>query len=666
MLREVAAAGDRERTGVLDVEWDGTHASVFFMFGHPSHVVFDSVDGRRLTGQAALDALVRELPKDFKVAPWRRAMVTEDTVRLSAEELLALLGDERRANGANGAAPEQSEPPTPSADAPAAFATAAPRPWSEDPAGAAPVQPDAPAPPFGLDDFPTLPRGTPLFSDSMERVTNLAAVLPRLPDCVLTVTSADHRAVALVQDGAVADAVSVTRERGLLGDAAATALLTATEGILTAERLDDGRLAASLPTLWHGDRTASGIPAAWLQADEVVADVRTAGRSVTLLFDGDNPGAAVFHEGELVAVYTQTDRWPATTMSALRALLHQQGVSLSVAVPVPAQAPVEPAAGEAPEDVVETPAAPAHDADTTGADVDATATENAGPSTATAESPDTDEAIEPVSAAEPVAPPVFEPLLAETEADETAAEAEGETTATFEAAADLETAPQVEEPTTVEAAAAVDDTPELLEPDDDTADDAIAAEAADDLDDGLLTADADEATDTDDDGPIAAVADDAPTMFAGGIEDDLDDSPAEDPDTAVVVALPETRVATAELPDVEPAVFTIAALHQEAAEAPPETIAAERRAAAEFVPARLDFDVDALRTELTDIALLWLGADDAVPVADAIAATRPGVDDFVATIAAIGAMEIPGHEAAVVRAMAREMHYRASEVLCGV
>jgi hypothetical protein len=88
--------------------------------------------------------------------------------------------------------------------------------------------------------------------------------------------------------------------------------------------------------------------------------------------------------------------------------------------------------------------------------------------------------------------------------------------------------------------------------------------------------------------------------------------------------------------------------------------------AQEFVPTRLDLDVDALRTELNGIAAVWLGADDTAAVAEVIAATRPGVDDFVAAIAAIGSMEIPGHEQAVVRAMAREMHFRAAEVLCGV
>ncbi len=56
MLREISAAGDRERTGALDVEWDGAHATLFFMFGHPSHVVFETAEGRKLDGEAALDA----------------------------------------------------------------------------------------------------------------------------------------------------------------------------------------------------------------------------------------------------------------------------------------------------------------------------------------------------------------------------------------------------------------------------------------------------------------------------------------------------------------------------------------------------------------------------------------------------------------------------------
>jgi hypothetical protein len=101
-------------------------------------------------------------------------------------------------------------------------------------------------------------------------------------------------------------------------------------------------------------------------------------------------------------------------------------------------------------------------------------------------------------------------------------------------------------------------------------------------------------------------------------------------------------------------------------EQPTEMEIVEAREVREFVPPRLEIDIDGLRAELTAIAVTWLGADDAAAVAAAIDATRPGVDDFVSTIASIGAMEIPNHENAVLRAMAREMHYRATEVLCGV
>lgn len=86
----------------------------------------------------------------------------------------------------------------------------------------------------------------------------------------------------------------------------------------------------------------------------------------------------------------------------------------------------------------------------------------------------------------------------------------------------------------------------------------------------------------------------------------------------------------------------------------------------EFVPVRVDVDIDGLRADLTDIAHDWLGADEAAAVAEVIAATRPGVDDFVSTIASITEMELLGRASPLVRAMTREMHYHATEVLCGV
>ena len=45
--------------------------------------------------------------------------------------------------------------------------------------------------------------------------------------------------------------------------------------------------------------------------------------------------------------------------------------------------------------------------------------------------------------------------------------------------------------------------------------------------------------------------------------------------------------------------------------------------------------------------------------------TRHRVDDFVASIDTIRTTVVPGHDASVIRAMAREMHYYAAEALCG-
>ena len=112
--------------------------------------------------------------------------------------------------------------------------------------------------------------------------------------------------------------------------------------------------------------------------------------------------------------------------------------------------------------------------------------------------------------------------------------------------------------------------------------------------------------------------------------------------------------------------FTLASPAAEIDPEPTEMELVAAQEATEFIAPRIDVDIDALRIELTAIAVRWLGDDDSTQVADAIAVTRPGVDEFVSTIGAIGALDIPGRESAIVRAMSREMHYRAAEVLCGV
>jgi hypothetical protein len=669
MLREISAAGDRERTGALDVEWEGAHVTLFFMFGHPSHVVFETSDGRNLVGEPALDAFVAELPTEFRVAPWRRAMVTDDTLHCTAEDLMGLFQRRNAAVDSNG---QGAEPPPPAAAPPADAFTAVPT---------SPTLPPAPPasteqPPFGLRDFPVLPLATTLWTDAAANVINLEAALPRLPDSLIVLAGPTCQGAAIIAGGRVTDAVWVNAAGGCLGEEAARALMSSLEGTLTAYRFDDPRIATALPMLWRAPRLGFGLPGGWLHTEDVVAEVRTSGRSCGLLTNSSDPGVALFASGELVAVYTGAHQWPATSMAALRGLLHEPGAQVTVlgepaAHPATVAAPdaaAADAAVEAPQTSVdETPAETTQvqagwsdagastevaSAAVAGADVTTeVADTEVAPSTADAEpAPDmvTDVEVANEAAAEAAVTP------------DTVADADVEATATASA----------------DESAAVDAPIEAAHP-----------KARGRRGRGKRHTDAVEAPSTET-ADVVTVASDgaAPEATEEAALDAVEHEPvAAD---AELVALADqsappvddfrfepARRATADA-RFEPAVFTIAdlaaepttaeATAREFADDPSGMTGVEAREATEFVPARLDIDVDALRTELTDIATVWLGEDDAAPVAQAIGAARPGVDDFVSTIRAISAMEIPGHESAVVRAMAREMHFRASEVLCGV
>lgn len=589
MLHEISAARDEHRSGALDVEWDGARASLFFVFGQPSHATFESFDGRDLAGAGALSALVEELPLDFRVEPWRRIMVTEDTLRCTVNDLLALFGGDAdepiivTAPAGNGHSTNGGAP------APALASAPAP-----------PPPPVAPAPvvPFGIRDFPLLPLGPSLWSGAAANVVHLEVLVSGLPNSLIVLTGPTRRAAALVADGSIVDAVWVDGEAGLLGEDAAHALMSAGDGMVSGYRIDDLRLVAAIPMLWRGERLSGALPARWLDAEDTVAEVRGSGRSCALLVDGEEPGAALFHDGELVAVYTAQRRRPASTTTALRSLLHSPGARVTVVGCTDVAEGMELNDESfhlfiAREDTSTAAVTPAAEDPSTAPAPEAMAT------------PHGDEPDEAVGAPHRDEPPLF--ALSGTVDEPHAAVAAVE--------------PGVELPAPApDVASPVVDT-FTLEP----------APPAGEAEPSVAEFETAEAT------PAPAAAAPAPVS-------------------------PET-VDTADLPVLigdEPS-WT-----DDAASAPTTQVDATLLQPIEFVPARLDIDIDALRTELSDIATVWLGADDATPVAAAIAAARPGVDDFVSAIAAIASMNIPGHEHAVVRAMAREMHFRAAEVLCGV
>ena len=551
IMRELSAAGDRERTGALDVEWEGARASLFFIFGHANHVEFERADGEKLVGTEALTAIVAELPEEFRVSPWRRAMVTDDTLRCTAEELMFMFRrDPAKSTGRGGPQPSSEDAPAeelpsatveeeavaPSAAAPSddGFDT---QPEEAETENAAVLAEDSPAEaeastepetsgvPFGVADFPTLPLGAALFSDAAANVEGLAGAVPHLPDSLIVLSAPSARGVVVVSGGSVIDAVWVNESTALLGDEAAGAVFSATEGTIAAHQVADGNLLTDVPALWRpqpspGAETA-GAPEASAGLDTPAAD---AGAPSAQLDTADAESATATAE----ATATDAEAAPAETALA----------ETDTAVTEAGTGAVEPdhvSRGRVPEaavftlpDVPDTSAAPAPDAATAPPTDDVeVGTETVGPQTA-AESVDT----------------------------ATAAETAG-----------------------TEGTTEVD----------------IAAEAQ------------------------HATEDSAAGVATGDAE---------------LAAPPSDEQLTS--------------------------------AAAEFVPARVEVDIDSLRAELVGIADVWLGEADAAPVAAAIQAARPGVDDFVAAIQAIASMEIPGHEHAVVRAMAREMHFRAAEVLCGV
>ncbi|MHB8718763.1 MAG: DUF4388 domain-containing protein [Candidatus Dormibacteria bacterium] len=477
LVSELVASRDGQRSGAVDVEWPGTSASIYFVFGQPSHATVASDEADSLEGAAALEHLLRNLPEEATIRPWRRVMVPEDTLRISADELL------ERLNGQPATAP----PPAP-----------------------------ALPPAIAVDDFPLLPLGVSLWSDAAANVVHLDMLAPKLPDSLVVLTADGVRAATVIARGTIVDSVYVDSGSCLFGDEASAALMRTTTGTISGYGLDDERLLASIPLLWRSWRTLSGLPAAWLDVDGMVGDIREVGLSGALLVSQPGNGAVLFHEGQLVGSYTEEQRTPSSSMARLRALFRAPGATVCLLTGSPPPAVDRALSEEAFHQFIGAPLEP---------------------------SP---------RAASHVPPDVFS--LPEV----------GPATSPF----DVEgTAP--------------DETAQRSDPDGD-----------------------------------------APRR-----DGDLESRSAGDGTGATV---------RAELGDQD------------------------------YVPPRLEVDMDGLRAELADIATVWLGASDAGPVCQVITRTRPGVDDFVNAVASIATLQVPGHDPAVVRAMAREMHFRVAEVLCAV
>jgi hypothetical protein len=303
LLRQLASAKDDYLSGAFDISWDGAKATLYLVFGRPSHAVFDT-DQAQIEGEAAIDALLAELPRTFAVSDWRRAMSPHETLSISIDELA---GPFVRLAGSYADDPVSEENPEW---------------WTADDSS-----PDLG---FGLSDFPLLPGGRPLWAETSPENVNLAERLAELPPSILILTGAKLRAAAVVSGGDLIDAVWIDDEDQARGEAAGMAILGATKGTLAGYALDDPRVAEALTMLWRLPLAVSGIEMSWLDPASMLAAFRADGLDRVLVIDAPVRGIALFSRGGLVAVYSETQRSAVASPERLRSLLSQARGRLTV------------------------------------------------------------------------------------------------------------------------------------------------------------------------------------------------------------------------------------------------------------------------------------------------------------------------------------------------
>jgi hypothetical protein len=319
LLRQLASAKDDYLSGAFDISWDGAKATLYLVFGRPSHAVFET-DQAQIEGEAAIDALLAALPRVFMVSDWRRAMSPHETLSITIDELA---GPFVRLAGSYADDPVTDE---------------SPEWWS--------AVDDSPDLPFGLADFPLLPGGRPLWVEASPEEVHLADRLSELPPSILILTGAKLRAAAVVSGGDLIDAVWIDADDHARGETAGMALLGATKGSLAGYALDDPRVAESLTMLWRLPMAVSGVELSWLDPASMLAAFRADGLDRVLVVDAPVRGIALFSRGGLVAVYSETQRSAVASPERLRSLLSQARGRLTVMErkprPLAADAPTKP------------------------------------------------------------------------------------------------------------------------------------------------------------------------------------------------------------------------------------------------------------------------------------------------------------------------------------
>lgn len=302
LLRQLAKAKDDYMSGAFDIAWDGGFATIFMVFGQPSHAVYDA-GGARRTGEDALDALLRDLPRQFDVSDWRRAMAPQETLNVSVDDitepLAELVGEHTQVR-----------------DTDDTYA------WLGG-------YDDSPDLGFDVDTFPLLPAGRALWDEGPAETIGLGDRLAGLKTALIVFTGPRLHAAGVVRDGDLIDAVWVDSADHARGETAAMALLGAREGTVAGYELDGTDVAEAIPMLWRLPR-ADAIDSTWVDAPVLVASLIDDQDDHVLLIEGPEHAVGLFTGGAVVAAYTSRDPVPVRSTEQLVEMIQEPGTTLRV------------------------------------------------------------------------------------------------------------------------------------------------------------------------------------------------------------------------------------------------------------------------------------------------------------------------------------------------
>jgi len=302
LLRQLSDARDDYLSGALDLGWEGGHATLFMVFGQPSHAVFQSDVRGTLEGSQALSALLGDLPGEFTVGPWRRAMAPSETLDCSVDDLVAPLAQLAGAH-AHGEA---------EVDTGAAWQSA-----GDD---------DSPDLAFDQADFPLLPAGDALWVTAPAPEVGLPHMLPGIVSGLVTLNGPRLSAAGIIDRGQIVDAVWVDDQDRARGEAAAMALLGAREGTLAGIRLPGAEIAGALTMLWRLSVEQRHLDPHWLDPPSFLDSLSREGSDRVVMIGGPSQAVGLFVAGRLAGMYSSADRHLSSDPQRFRGLLaHAEG-----------------------------------------------------------------------------------------------------------------------------------------------------------------------------------------------------------------------------------------------------------------------------------------------------------------------------------------------------